>query len=73
MGLFTLLLIVVVVLVVIGIGWKTFSVGVINGFERLINVGAPIVNDLTQEAKEIVNNPTLTLANFREIILFDWN
>lgn len=68
MGLFTLLLIVVVVLAVIGIGWKTFSVGVISGFERVINVGAPIVNDLTQEAKELVNDPTLTLANFREII-----
>jgi hypothetical protein len=67
-GLFTLLLIVVVVLAVIGIGWKTFSVGVISGFERVINVGAPIVNDLTQEAKELVNDPTLTLANFREII-----
>jgi hypothetical protein len=70
-GLFTLLLIVVVVLAVIGIGWKTFSVGVISGFDRVINVGAPIVKDLTQEAKEIVNEPTLPLTNFVEIVLSD--
>ena len=63
MGLFTLLLIVVVVLAVIGIGWETFSVGVINGFERLIDVGAPIIKDLTQEAKDIVNDPSLVIAN----------
>jgi hypothetical protein len=67
-GLFTVLLIVIVVLAVIGVGWKTFSVGVISGFDRVINVGAPIVKDLTQEAKEIVNDPTLPLANFREIV-----
>ena len=71
MGLFTLLLIVVVVLAVIGIGWKTFSVGVISGFDRVINVGAPIVKDLTQEAKEIVNEPTLPMTNFVEIVLSD--
>lgn len=69
MGLFTLLLIVVVILAVIGIGWKTFSVGVISGFDRVINVGAPIVKDLTQEAKEIVNDPTLTITNFVEFAL----
>lgn len=59
MGLFTLLLIAVVVLAVMGIGWKTFSVGVISGFDRVINIG----KELTQEAKEIVNDPTLTLTN----------
>jgi hypothetical protein len=62
-GFFTLLLIVVVVLAVIGIGWETFSVGVINGFERMIDVGAPIIKDLTQEAKDIVNDPLLVIAN----------
>jgi hypothetical protein len=62
-GFFTLLLIVVVVLAVIGIGWETFSVGVINGFERMIDVGAPIIKDLTQEAKDIVNDPSLVIAN----------
>ena len=68
MGLFTILLIVIVVLAVIGIGWKTFSVGVISGFDRVINIGAPIVKDLTQEAKQLVNEPTLSLTNLREII-----
>jgi hypothetical protein len=29
---------VVIVLAVIGIGWETFSVGVINAFERIIDV-----------------------------------
>jgi len=62
-GLFTFLLIVVVVLAVIGIGWKPFSIGVINGFERVLDVGAPFANDLTQEAKEIVNHPSLILNN----------
>ena len=63
MGLFTFLLVVVIVFAVIGIGWETFSVGVINGFERFIDVGAPFVNDLTQEAKEIVNDPNLIMRN----------
>jgi hypothetical protein len=56
-ALFALLLIVVVVLAVIGIGWETFSVGVIRGFERVIDVGTPLVKDLTQEANDIVNDP----------------
>ena len=63
MGLFTLLLIVVVVLAVIGIGWETFSVGVITGFEKVIDVGTPFVKDLTQGAKDIVNSPNLLMAN----------
>jgi hypothetical protein len=62
-GLFTLLLIVVVVLAVIGIGWETFSVGVITGFEKVIDVGTPFVKDLTQGAKDIVNSPNLLMAN----------
>jgi hypothetical protein len=57
MGLFTFILIMVIVLAVIGIGWETFSVGVINGFERVIDV-----------AKQIVNDPTLSLTNFIEIV-----
>lgn len=64
MGLFTLLLIVVVIFAVIGVGWKTFLIGVINGFERAIDIGAPLVKDITQEAVEIVNGPTLTSTNF---------
>ena len=63
MGLFTFLLLVVIVLAVIGIGWETFSVGVINGFERVIDVGAPFVKDLTQDARDIVNDPDLVVTN----------
>jgi hypothetical protein len=62
-GLFILLLIVVVVLAVIGIGWETFSVGVINGFEKIIDVGTPFVKDLTQGTKDIVNDPNLLMTN----------
>lgn len=62
-GLFTLLMIVVVVLAVIGIGLETFSVGVISGFERVIDVGAPFVKDLTQDARDIVNDPDLVVTN----------
>jgi hypothetical protein len=61
--LFTFLLLVVIVLAVIGIGWETFSVGVINGFERVIDVGAPFVNDLTQEARDIINDPNLVVTS----------
>jgi uncharacterized membrane protein len=63
MGLFTLLLIVVVVLSIIGLGWKTFSSGVISGFETILDVGPPIIKNLTQEAKEFVNDPSL-MINF---------
>jgi hypothetical protein len=52
MGLFTLLLTIVVILAVIGLGWKTFSSGVINGFETVLDVGQLIIKNLTQEAKE---------------------
>jgi hypothetical protein len=51
MGLFTLLLIVVVILAVIGLGWKTFSTGVISGFEVVLDVSQPIIKNLTHEAK----------------------
>jgi hypothetical protein len=57
MGLFGLLLLVVVILAVIGLGWKTFSSGVITGFEKAVDVGTPIIKELTQEAKEYVNSP----------------
>jgi hypothetical protein len=66
-GLLTLLLIGVVVLAVIGIGWETFSVSVINGFERVIGMGAPIIKELTQETKDIVNDPSLVIATFTKV------
>jgi hypothetical protein len=56
MGLFTLVLAVVVFLALIGLGWKTFSSGVINGFETILDAGPPIIKNLTQEAEEYVNN-----------------
>jgi hypothetical protein len=62
MGLFTLLLIVVVILAVIGLGWKSFSSGVISGFETILDVGQPRVKNLTQEAKKYVNNPSMIVS-----------
>jgi len=62
MGLFTLLLIVVVVLAIIGLGWKSFSSGVISGFETILDIGQPIVKNLTQEAKEYVNSPGMKVG-----------
>jgi hypothetical protein len=63
MGLFTLLLIVVVILGVIGLGWKKFSSGVISGFETLVDVSQPIIKNLTHEAKEYVDDPTLIVSS----------
>ena len=57
MGLFGFILLVVIILAVFGLGWQTFSSGVITGFEKAIDFGAPIVKDLTQEAKDYMNSP----------------
>ena len=57
MGLFGLLLLVVIILAIIGLGWTTFSSGVITGFEKAIDIGTPIIKNLTQEAKEYVKSP----------------
>ena len=54
MSLFTILLVVVIVLAIVGLGWKTFSIGVINGFDRALDVSTPLVKDLTQQATEYV-------------------
>ena len=62
MGLLTLVLIVLVILAVIGLGWKTFSSGIISGFETVLDMGQPIVKNLTQEAKEYVNNLSLMVS-----------
>jgi hypothetical protein len=67
MGLLTLLLIVVVILAIIGLGWKSFSSGVIGGFETILDVGQPIIKNLTQEAKEYVNNPSMTASPYGSI------
>ena len=57
MGLFGLLLVVVIILTVVGLGWKTFTSGVTTGFEKAVDVGAPIIKNLTQEAGDYVNSP----------------
>jgi D-alanyl-lipoteichoic acid acyltransferase DltB (MBOAT superfamily) len=67
MGLFTILLMVVIFFAVVGLGWKTFSLGVINGFDRAIDVGVPLVKDLTQQATDYVDHPSLQAQSyFRE-------
>lgn len=60
MGLFGLLLLVVIILAIMGLGWKTFSSGIITGFEKAIDVGTPIIKNLTQEARDYVNSPEKT-------------
>jgi hypothetical protein len=57
MGLFGFILLVVIILAVFGLGWQAFSSGVITGFEKAVDVGVPIVKDLTQEARNYVNSP----------------
>lgn len=62
MGLFGLLLLIVVILAIMGLGWKTFSSGVISGFEKAVDVGTPIIKELTQEARDYVNSPAITVT-----------
>ena len=57
MGLFGLLLLIVVILAIVGLGWKAFSSGVITGFEKAVDVGTPIIKNLTQEAREYADSP----------------
>ena len=47
----TIVLIVVLVLAVIGIGWQTFTVAVLDGFDRTLDVSIPIIKNLTQETQ----------------------
>lgn len=57
MELLGLLLLIVIILGIIGLGWKTFSSGVVTGFEKAVDVGTPIIKNLAQGAKEYVNSP----------------
>jgi hypothetical protein len=57
MGIFGFLLFAVIILAIIGLGWKTFSSGVITGFERAVDVTTPIIKNLTQGARDHVNSP----------------
>ena len=56
MGIFGFILLIVVVLAIVGLGWRLFSSGVLSGFEKVINVGQPFVRNLTDQAKQYVNN-----------------
>lgn len=49
MGLLGFIILVVIILAIMGLGWKTFSSGVIAGFEKAVDIGTPIINDLTGE------------------------
>jgi hypothetical protein len=63
MGLLALVLIVLIVLAIIGLGWKTFSSGIISGFETVVDVGQPIIKNLTNGTREYVNSLNLILLN----------
>jgi hypothetical protein len=62
MGLITLLIVVIIILAIIGLGWKSFSTGVLSGFERVLNMGDPLIKNITQHARELVNYPNLMLT-----------
>jgi hypothetical protein len=57
MGLFGFIFLAMVVLATIGLGWKTFSAGVITRFDKAVDAGTPIIKELTQEAREDANSP----------------
>ena len=57
MGLFGLLLLIVIILAIVGLGWKTFSSGIITGFEKAVDIGTPIIKNLTQEARDYADSP----------------
>ena len=71
MGLFGLLLLIVIILAIVGLGWKTFSSGVISGFEKAVDIGTPIIKELTQEASDRVNSPEHT--TFVESATLSWS
>jgi hypothetical protein len=59
MGLFSFILLLVIILAVIGLGWQMFSSGVIGGFEKAVDIGTPIIKNLTHEAKDHVYIPPI--------------
>jgi hypothetical protein len=56
MGLFGLVLLVLIVLAIAGLGWEVLSSGVIDGFEKAVDIGTPIIKNLTHEAREYTND-----------------
>jgi len=57
MGLFTFLLVIVVILSVVGLGWKTFSSGILIGINMAVDIGTAYIKNLTQEARDYRNSP----------------
>jgi hypothetical protein len=57
---FGFILLLVIILAMIGLGWQVFSSGVITGFEKAVDVGTPIIKNLTQEARDYVYSPSTT-------------
>ena len=57
MGLSSFILLLVIILAVMGLGWQMFSSVVISGFEKAIDIGTPIIKNLTQEARDYANSP----------------
>ena len=49
---FTLILIAIIILAIIGLGWNTFAIAVLDGFDKALNVGIPILKNLTEEATQ---------------------
>jgi len=47
----TIVLIATIILAVIGLGWQTFTIAVLDGFNRTLDAGIPIIKNLTQEAQ----------------------
>lgn len=47
----TLVLIAIIILAVIGLGWNTFAIAVLDGFDKTLEIGIPILKNLTQEAQ----------------------
>jgi hypothetical protein len=55
MGITTIILAVVVLLAVVGLGFKTFWDGLTTGFDKVVQMGGPILKDLTTEAEQFVS------------------
>jgi hypothetical protein len=62
MRLITLMLLVVIVIALITIGWKTFSVGVIHGCDRVIDVVTAFAK-VAQGTRDIANDPNFVMTD----------
>jgi hypothetical protein len=39
-----------------GLGWEVFTSGIIDGFEKAVDIGTPVIKNLTHEARIYVND-----------------